>query len=140
MVLEAASSVLEAAASHAAMPWQLIVPALQDVPRFSAKQLCVRDSGAGQIKEVHVTNFMCHSNMKVSFQPHVNFISGPNGSGKSAILQALQYCLGVRAMQTGRSGSNAAYLKKGTDVCTAAVRHFLTVALCGSPHSALWQG
>jgi hypothetical protein len=93
------------------------------VSRFGAKQLSIRDSGAGQIKEVHVTNFMCHSNMRVEFHPHVNFISGPNGSGKSAILQALQYCLGVRATSTGRARSNAEYLKKGTDVCTASVRH-----------------
>jgi structural maintenance of chromosomes protein 6 len=101
---------------------------LQAVNRFSARELGVRDSGAGQIKEVHVTNFMCHSNMRVEFRPHVNFISGPNGSGKSAILQALQYCLGVRATSTGRAKSNAEYLKKGSDVCTASVRsslHFL---------------
>lgn len=59
--------------------------------------------------------------MKVDFEPHVNFISGPNGSGKSAILQALQYCLGVRATQTGRGTSNAAYLKRGADQSTAQV-------------------
>ena len=69
-----------------------------------------------------MTNFMCHSNMRVHFTPHVNFISGPNGSGKSAILQAMQYCLGVRATQTGRAGSNAQYMKKGCDSCTASVR------------------
>ena len=85
----------------------------------------MRPNGAGQVKMVHVTNFMCHANMKVEFGPHVNFISGPNGSGKSAILQALQFCLGVRAQQTGRGSSNTTYVRKGTDVCTAEVRHRL---------------
>eukprot|EP00892_Ulva_mutabilis_P010923 jgi/Ulvmu1/8202/UM041_0011.1 len=91
------------------------------IERFGANALSDRNHGAGQIKSVHVTNFMCHTNMKVDFQPHVNFISGPNGSGKSAILQALQYCLGVRANQTGRGTSNAAYLKHGADQSTAQV-------------------
>lgn len=104
------------------------------VERFGASiNNHLRQSGAGQIKQVKVTNFMCHSNMKVDFNEHVNFISGPNGSGKSAILQALQYCLGVRATATGRAQSNAAYLKKGEEICTAEVRYALTL-----PVSLLW--
>ena len=98
----------------------------------------IRHNGAGQIKRVKVTNFMCHSNMVVDFNEHVNFISGPNGSGKSAILQALQYCLGVRATATGRAQTNAAYLKKGEDVCTAEVscHEAVHVSHCGS--EGLW--
>jgi structural maintenance of chromosomes protein 6 len=57
----------------------------------------------------------------VEFSEHVKFISGPNGSGKSAILQALQYCLGARAKDTGRSKNNLAYLKKGEEQLTAEV-------------------
>lgn len=96
-------------------------PLLQDPERFGAASSIGMPQTPGQIKRVKVTNFMCHSHMAVDFTSHVNFISGPNGSGKSAILQALQYCLGVRATQTGRATSNAAYLKKGTETCTAEV-------------------
>ena len=102
---------------------------LQQISRFSARDLAIRPSGAGQVKEVKVTNFMCHSNMKVEFHPHVNFISGPNGSGKSAILQALQFTLGVRAKQTGRNVGNIDYIKKGTEQATASVRP-LAACLC----------
>lgn len=113
------------------------------VERFGASvNNHVRQSGAGQIKSVKVTNFMCHSNMSVDFNEHVNFISGPNGSGKSAILQALQYCLGVRATQTGRAQTNAAYLKKGEEVCTAAVRFARTVSFCllfPLPSTGVWK-
>ena len=94
----------------------------------------MRSTGAGQIKEVHVTNFMCHANMRVDFTPHVNFISGPNGSGKSAILQALQYCLGVRAAQTGRASSNVQYIKEHCDFCTAAARLCSVVATTHMSH------
>ena len=95
---------------------------MQGISRFSAKQLCVRPNGAGQIKVVHVNNFMCHANMKVELGEHVNMITGPNGSGKSAVLQAMQFCLGVKARETGRASSNAAYVRKGCDAAMAEVR------------------
>lgn len=101
------------------------------VERFGASVTAhVRQSGAGQVKKVKVKNFMCHSHMTVDFNEHVNFISGPNGSGKSAILQALQYCLGVRATQTGRAQTNAAYLKKGEQLCIAEVCRAIPLPAC----------
>lgn len=47
---------------------------------------------------------MCHENFFLQFGPHVTFINGTNGSGKSAILQGLQFCLGMQAAKTGRAG------------------------------------
>ena len=44
----------------------------------------------------------------MEFGPHVTFISGTNGSGKSAVLQALQFCLGLQAKKTGRAGRSKA--------------------------------
>ena len=65
------------------------MPATQRLRRFSAPQL---------------ENFMCHENFFLRFGPHVTFINGTNGSGKSAILQGLQFCLGMQAAKTGRAG------------------------------------
>ena len=50
-------------------------------------------------------NFMCHENFFLRFGPHATFINGTNGSGKSAILQGLQFCLGMQAARTGRAGA-----------------------------------
>ncbi len=47
---------------------------------------------------------MCHENFFLRFGPHVTFINGTNGSGKSAILQGMQFCLGMQAAKTGRAG------------------------------------
>ena len=51
---------------------------------------------AGNIESLHATNFMCHANLEIDFNPGVNFVVGENGSGKSAILTALCIAL-VRA-------------------------------------------
>ena len=37
-------------------------------------------------------------------------------------LQALQYCLGVRANATGRGGSNASYVRQGAEQAVVKVR------------------
>ncbi len=37
-------------------------------------------------------------------------LAGTNGSGKSAVLQALQFCLGVQAAKTGRAGAPTPWL------------------------------
>ncbi len=44
----------------------------------------------------------CHEHLNMTFGWNVNLITGDNGSGKSAFLQALQCCLGARAIETGR--------------------------------------
>lgn len=48
---------------------------------------------------------MCHENFSMDFGPHVTFINGTNGSGKSAVLQGLQFCLGMQAGKTGRGSA-----------------------------------
>lgn len=51
----------------------------------------------------------------------MNFISGQNGSGKSAALQALQFCLGVSARNTGRATSAKQLVRTGASYMLAAV-------------------
>lgn len=60
---------------------------------------------AGQLKSIKLENFMCHQNFSMDFGPHVTFINGTNGSGKSAVLQGLQFCLGMQAGKTGRGSA-----------------------------------
>ncbi len=43
----------------------------------------------------------------------MTFISGTNGSGKSAVLQGMQVCLGASARSTGRSASQANFIRTG---------------------------
>eukprot|EP00775_Hariotina_reticulata_P005405 gene5405-5638_t len=74
----------------------------------------VRTKGlAGQLKQVHVQNFLNHQNFIIEFSPHVNVISGKNGSGKSATLLAMQCCLGARAHATGRGESIKPFILTG---------------------------
>ena len=37
----------------------------------------------GQIKKIHMENFMCHRKFTMDFGRHLNFINGSNGSGQS---------------------------------------------------------
>ncbi|KAK9811990.1 hypothetical protein WJX73_006757 [Symbiochloris irregularis] len=76
---------------------------------------------AGQLKSLKVENFMCHENLEMTFGPHVNFISGQNGSGKSAVLQALQFCLGLSARHTGRATSAKQLVRTGASYMKAQV-------------------
>ncbi|KAK9825963.1 hypothetical protein WJX74_001617 [Apatococcus lobatus] len=75
----------------------------------------------GQIKKIHLENFMCHAHFEMEFGPHINFISGENGSGKSAVLQALQQALGVSARKTGRASKQANFIKEGCSQALIAV-------------------
>jgi hypothetical protein len=52
--------------------------------------------------------------------------AGTNGSGKSAVLQAIQFCLGVPAAKTGRAGANVNFIRSG---CHEAKVCWLTVSL-----------
>lgn len=60
---------------------------------------------AGRVVSLQMVNFMCHSNLEISFNPRVNFISGRNGSGKSAVMAALVVVLGGTAINTQRASS-----------------------------------
>jgi len=51
------------------------------------------------------------------------FYAGTNGSGKSAVLQAVQFCLGVSAAKTGRAGSNQNFIKSGCHEAKVGVAH-----------------
>uniref|UniRef100_A0A1B0FCJ7 Rad50/SbcC-type AAA domain-containing protein n=1 Tax=Glossina morsitans morsitans TaxID=37546 RepID=A0A1B0FCJ7_GLOMM len=67
----------------------------------------------GKIISIHLTNFMCHSNLRIEFNSRVNFLVGRNGSGKSAILAALVLGLGCNAKVTNRSKSAKDFIKIG---------------------------
>ncbi|XP_058980597.1 structural maintenance of chromosomes protein 6 [Musca domestica] len=73
----------------------------------------IQDKRCGKILLMHLTNFMCHSNLTVEFHSRVNFLVGSNGSGKSAILAALVLGLGGSAKTTNRSRSAKAFIKNG---------------------------
>ena len=68
---------------------------------------------AGFIKEIKLTNFMCHSNFSLRLGPRLNFIVGNNGSGKSAILTAITIGLGAKATTTNRGTSLKVLIKQG---------------------------
>jgi hypothetical protein len=41
----------------------------------------------GQIKELHMLNFMCHKNFSINFHPTpMQIVTGANGSGKIKII------------------------------------------------------
>lgn len=79
-------------------------------------------SEQGVIMEIHIRNFMCHSNVRVPFGPLINFITGANGSGKSAILTALQVCLGTKAKSTNRAANLSSMVKTGEESASLAVK------------------
>ncbi|GAB2233566.1 hypothetical protein Droror1_Dr00002792 [Drosera rotundifolia] len=73
-----------------------------------------RPSGpAGTIARIKLENFMCHENLQIEFDDHVNFITGQNGSGKSAILTALCVAFGCRAKSTQRAATLKDFIKTG---------------------------
>uniref|UniRef100_A0A1A9WHF7 Structural maintenance of chromosomes protein 6 n=1 Tax=Glossina brevipalpis TaxID=37001 RepID=A0A1A9WHF7_9MUSC len=70
----------------------------------------------GKIVSIHLTNFMCHSNLRLDLSSRVNFLVGRNGSGKSAILAALVLGLGCNAKVTNRSRSAKDFIKIGETI------------------------
>ncbi|KAL4440366.1 hypothetical protein ABPG75_003367 [Micractinium tetrahymenae] len=94
-------------------------------PRQQADYSSVPDPegapGAGNLKRIEVTDFMCHHHLALELGPHVNLISGDNGSGKSALLVALQCCLGARAADTGRFRSMAGFVREEATQATVKV-------------------
>ena len=68
----------------------------------------------GQIKELHMLNFMCHKNFSITFHPTpMQIVTGANGSGKSTIANAIAICLGAQARATGRTSNVQAFIRKG---------------------------
>ena len=68
----------------------------------------------GQIKELHMLNFMCHKNFSIQFHPtHMHIVTGANGSGKSTIANAISLCLGAQARTTGRTSNVQSFIRKG---------------------------
>ncbi|CAF1187029.1 unnamed protein product [Adineta steineri] len=68
----------------------------------------------GQIKELHMLNFMCHKNFSIKFYPtQMQIITGANGSGKSTIANAICLCLGAQARTTGRTSNIQSFIRKG---------------------------
>ncbi|CDK25719.1 unnamed protein product [Kuraishia capsulata CBS 1993] len=81
----------------------------------------VRESTAGVIESIRMTNFMCHSNFEVTLGPQTNFIIGKNGSGKSAVLTCLSVCLGAKANETDRGSNLKAMIKNGKNTARLSV-------------------
>ena len=68
----------------------------------------------GQIKQLHLLNFMCHKNFSIEFHPtHLQMITGANGSGKSTIANAIGLCLGAQARCTGRAANIQSFIRQG---------------------------
>ncbi|CDO94328.1 unnamed protein product [Kluyveromyces dobzhanskii CBS 2104] len=81
---------------------------------------------AGYIKEIKLTNFMCHANFSLRLGPRLNFIVGNNGSGKSAILTAITIGLGAKATTTNRGTSLKDLIKQGCNTSK------IVIVLCNS--------
>lgn len=76
---------------------------------------------AGKLKSIHLKNFMCHANFKVTLNDNVNVFVGLNGSGKSAILTAIAIGLGCKASTTARSTSLKDLVKRGEPSATIEI-------------------
>lgn len=64
-----------------------IYPSLSFQSRITTDENDVRTSSyaLGQLKELHMVNFMCHENFSIRFHPTaMQLITGSNGSGRKA--------------------------------------------------------
>ncbi|XP_055379842.1 structural maintenance of chromosomes protein 6 isoform X2 [Condylostylus longicornis] len=88
---------------------------LSELNKENSQSVALADASVrcGKIMRIHLTNFMCHSNLKIDLCSRVNFLIGANGSGKSAILTALVVGLGAKARNTNRSTSIKQLVKTG---------------------------
>ncbi|KAI9738343.1 MAG: Structural maintenance of chromosomes protein 6 [Cirrosporium novae-zelandiae] len=77
---------------------------------------------AGVVESIQCINFMCHSNLRVTLGPLINFIVGQNGSGKSAVLTGLTICLGGKATSTNRGGKLSKLIKTGEESGSVTVK------------------
>lgn len=65
------------------------------------------------IERMELTNFKCHANLALDFNPRLNFVVGKNGSGKSAIMQGIMIALGTRASDTSLAKNLSSYVREG---------------------------
>ncbi|XP_039263379.1 structural maintenance of chromosomes protein 6-like isoform X2 [Styela clava] len=79
------------------------------------------DLDMGILEKVTLKNFMCHSQLTMSFSSNVNFIVGKNGSGKSAIITAIVVGLGGKASSTSRGSSLKTLIKEGSNSATVEI-------------------
>uniref|UniRef100_A0A915DVB2 RecF/RecN/SMC N-terminal domain-containing protein n=1 Tax=Ditylenchus dipsaci TaxID=166011 RepID=A0A915DVB2_9BILA len=78
----------------------------------------------GKLISVELTNFMCHSTMKLVFDANKNncyYIIGANGSGKSAIFSGINIGLGGRGRANDRGNTVQSYIKEGKDTAKTRV-------------------
>ncbi|KAI1727326.1 AAA domain-containing protein [Ditylenchus destructor] len=86
-----------------------------------------------KVQSIELTNFMCHSSLKLEFDTAKHncfYIVGANGSGKSAIFAALNIGLGGKGRANDRGSSLQAYIKEGQD--SARIR--IVLDNCGAPY------
>lgn len=65
------------------------------------------------IRQIRLSNFMCHEHLALDFSPHLNIIYGMNGSGKSTILTGIMIGLGAKSHTTSRGSNLSAFIKTG---------------------------
>lgn len=94
----------------------LLTPTPNKKPKLSSSDKSVTNNQAlqaGTLVKMILRNFMCHSELVVTFNKNCTMIVGKNGSGKSAILTALLVGLGGKASITERGTSIKAFIKAG---------------------------
>lgn len=65
------------------------------------------------LSSIELTDFMCHSHLKIDFTKMITCIGGRNGSGKSAIMIALGILFGQSAKQLERGNTFKNLIKTG---------------------------
>ncbi|ELQ76530.1 DNA repair protein RAD18 (SMC family protein) [Trachipleistophora hominis] len=65
------------------------------------------------IKSITLSNFMCHTNLRLPFISPITVIGGFNGSGKSAIMIAIGIVLGQRTNALDRGSSAKSLIQNG---------------------------